>query len=776
MPPEERTTPASRIIGASRTASGAAITNELLRESVESQQLLARQVMEQQAGIRANAEMIGANQEIYMRALQIIERLEQGARQGVGNAREMQSQGLDLAVMLNQAGFQNAPQVSIGTENISAQMLRELQTVTQTARGTAIGDLVGSAAEELGRGQLGSGLAGFHNAISQLQASTEEWGERETRLIEKMLQMTDDWRKLAVEAGVEIRDAQGRIAGAAGGGSIVSRAGETMMQGILGDDPARGATQQLLGLIPGGDQGPLGQIGQGMLQQFGGNILGKVPAPVLMGAGAAAAIGTAAYQQWQAFEQQRREWAGLAGGMSGGEALSLDMRTRAMALSPFMDRKQAQAIVSAGLREGYVGGELDQAIGFSTEMHGSYNMGAEESMKLYNAAVHEAGASTIDVTSALDKLAETARNTDANMEELRTGFTATVETLKGFGVSGPAVTTAAEFIQSSGADIEGFGRDEVAAAFGNQYFQLNLASAAGMTQAEWAKQFPDMTGDQIAQSFWPGVARALRRRNVPEGLTKEEYQDMNLLSRQIIPALQENSIPFKDFKDAADIAFKAIGGSAAGKGGTQVYDEQVQQQLDQYGIKQRADDAPIYWTGDEAPVISGNGDDSAKTYTQRMESFMGVEMDALEEYFGAVNDRDVAVQVGGKIMPLYDYLKENGEAGLAALYNGEVKVHNLGENASDWGWDSFGSDGKLTKAQEKQLVDSGKLQRITQLVGADQLDAAIQRGEQQLQLEFSIDPRTKDMLLKVVSGQNGDEVTHAATEAARRRGEANHRE
>jgi len=155
---------------------------------------------------------------------------------------------------------------------------------------------------------------------------------------------------------------------------------------------------------------------------------------------------------------------------------------------------------------------------------------------------------------------------------------------------------------------------------------------------------------------------------------------------------------------------------------------------------------------------------------------MGVEMDALEEYFGAVNDRDVAVQVGGKIMPLYDYLKENGEAGLAALYNGEVKVHNLGENASDWGWDSFGSDGKLTKAQEKQLVDSGKLQRITQLVGADQLDAAIQRGEQQLQLEFSIDPRTKDMLLKVVSGQNGDEVTHAATEAARRRGEANHRE
>lgn len=742
-------TPASRQsrLASSQVASDTTAMQAYSKELVEAMQMLSSEITRSMGGVRATAETADTSSKAALdKAMSILDKVSTAHDQTMRDQREINAKIVDVAVLMNQvAAGKVAPEAAINVDpgSIPADLLNQTRMIQSQVGGIAkIGPDVNSAIEQLTQGHLAQGLAGVHASIAKLSQDAEHWTKQEIRAMDQLTTLAGNFRDLAIEGAQALGGPQ-KV-------SIMQRAGQSLGRGLFGEDMVQGATEQLLGMIPGMG-GPLG----GVLREVGGAILGKVPASYLLGGAGVAAAGTMAYRQMVDFEQTRRDYRNIAGEMGGGEALHLDMRARAMSINPWMDNAQAQKIIQGGLRSGYTGGALDDAISMATETWSRWGIEAETSMKLYHTVVTEAGGTAGDLTTALDNLAETAVKTDKSMVDLVEQFTRSTSDLQGAG-AGKAAAPVAQFLTSTLARVTGVDVPDAGNMINSPTFRMFLGGQLGINPLEvpaWMHQNQN-DPSAIASRIFPVLGDVLRARGLSEGMSYEQLLTMANIA--IAPALAELGVQGLNEADMAKLAQNVLGGGQ--------YAKEQQRQIKKYAPSRTKPQG--YGKAPSAgQYFSGGGEQNASDYLKAAESFYGIKTPILEEYFRENNNRDIAVKHDGKVLPLDDFMQSmDPREALDLLQSGKATVANIGEAHLQ-----FGADGKLNRRELAKVdKDAGGFQSA-----ANRIAFAYEASRKDVGVEITFTDEGKRWFKATTGGQNGNDIITSINEHNRKTGAAN---
>jgi hypothetical protein len=442
---------------------------------------------------------------------------------------ELQQRLKDIGQDTHLLDIPDAPEVAEKMET-AIRSVRTAAAREFTGEFADVGEQIADAMKNLEGGNLGRGVLEVSSAVEDLNKRHADLSERQLAIYTRLVDMASDLKEAAIEISGTMDEGSGRAprtsrAGGSGpGGSPSSLAAiyERINPRLSGPNAEQGAVQSLTSMLPGsggqGFGGPLtGAAVTGVGQQAFG-AMGSYAVPVAAVAGA----GMMGYQVWQNYAMQTRGYERIAGEMDPGQAIQYDIQARTMALSPFMDDKQARDIINQVLKSGRDGQAADNAIEYVAGNFRKFNMSAVDSMKFYELAVDRAGASTLALTNVLENFHETAGETGVSVATLEQSFSAISGVMVDQGGGPESVSAAAAISQVMAFADESGTMSRMGITpdvfFGSDIFRNEFARNLGA--ANWMEVAPMLSGPNAAST--PEQVAAFR--GVIEGVM-EPYMD-----------------------------------------------------------------------------------------------------------------------------------------------------------------------------------------------------------------------------------------------------------
>lgn len=756
--------------------------NELTEMSEVSSNALAQMVNRVQALI-GTAREAGAPQKELLEIYRQLTAVSKERTESVMRETEAWDGLVDVQKRLNT--IQKEREIQEGASVLSSSFIeKNMPEARNLRRGTGgfdedIQERIRSSSVLFEQGYHGESLVGIRRLIEEIEEGEQEL---EGHQLEKLEQMKGFFGTMHEEIQQINQVSQEITTNIAAGNMsmqdmVVAAAKGQIDTGqlISGATPqvAEAAEERLINALPPSMRGAAREAKKLRLATAGT----RLGTAIGVGSGVAIAGGLA-YKGIQAAEVGSREKTGMAGRVTAGESVGLDVEARMMALSPFLTSEQANRIMEGTLEEGYQGERLADAMGFATSNFKDFNMDVKESMDIYRTNVLMAGEDTLQVAGALNNLSEVARVADISVTALNQNFRNVTETAAGLGAGG-ATTDIGVDISTALAGDPTLGEIDLSPVLQSQRGQVDLAMRMGEALGRPVGVFdiPEAMrdleeqgrGGEIGGMALGGFADSLMNY---ANITRDTPWDQYLEGRrpQLIKTLLEQAYGISvSHTEAARIAWQIIHGETApgatpgeGPEGAQTQQEMREEVAERYepedvgwfsgaswGGAARAVNARANWLTNKlvGGFTWGSWDDTFDTTSNSMDiayyggvvSDGGQRLPLVEELIDSDRDlRNVAVRDPdtGESVSIIDYVREHGEKGFENLQSGAVDVANVG---------GFGGEDEVASPEW------GSLAAMTNPMAAAAQESA---GPERMQIDVTEDAR-KLINLMPLARENG---------------------